>query len=325
MKDPIGFHSESNIADFSNNFVLWGIDGDFEFNNIAKEIKFVTTDHCGAIRIKEDEILPAFLMLQLEKSKHKYGFDRGLRASLKNMKNVSIDVPFNDEGIIDVEKQKNIISKYEYTYELREKISAFRNTLKSLNISLTSLFINSQITYLKIDDIFDSPPTNSGLKKKDVSLEYSKKYCIPVYSATMNEDAVFGWVSEDSKWKKYENILTWNKDGSSGFVFYRKGKFAPYEKVKLLKTKKEFTEELSYEYFKHVIQNKLFEEGYGFNIKCSMDKVLKLTIPIPLKQNGQYDLDKQNELAKIYSQIDTIRKNILEELDKIFSINIDLE
>ncbi|MDH3324828.1 MAG: SAM-dependent methyltransferase [Candidatus Peregrinibacteria bacterium] len=101
---PIALHNKSNITNFGNNFVLWGIDGDFEFNSMPKNMPFVTTDHCGAIRILNDYILPEYLMIQLDSVKSEYGFDRGLRASLKNMKKVKILIPFSSKGKIDIEK-----------------------------------------------------------------------------------------------------------------------------------------------------------------------------------------------------------------------------
>ena len=81
----IGNHTHSNIDNFNYNCVVWGIDGDFEFNYINKDNPFRTTDHCGTIRIKDDNILSEYLMIQLENAKYKYGFDRELRSSLKNM------------------------------------------------------------------------------------------------------------------------------------------------------------------------------------------------------------------------------------------------
>ncbi len=322
VKTPIGFQDQSNISNFDNNFVLWGIDGDFEFNAIPKNHPFVTTDHCGAIRILNNDILPTYLMIQLEKVKHKYGFDRELRASLENMGNVSIEIPFKTNGNIDIDKQREIISKYEYVFGLKKKVFDYKQKIKSLNVSVASLIADSKFGNVAISSILDSPPTNSGLKKKDVSLVSTHKNNIPVYSATMIENAVFGWVSEDSKWKKYENVLTWNKDGSSGFVFYRKNRFVPYEKVKLLKIKEEYNSDLSYHYLKYVIQNRLFEEGFGFSVKCSMNKVLKLNIPIPIGNDGMFDKNRQNEIASVYEDIDEIRQSILDELEKILNIDI---
>lgn len=134
VKVPVGLHTKSNITNFNNNFVLWGIDGDFEFNAIPKNTPFVSTDHCGTIRILSDEILPEYLMIQLENVKHKYGFDRGLRASIKNMKDVTIKIPFNEDGTINVAKQKEVIEKYEYIKELRGKILSYKEQLFEINV-----------------------------------------------------------------------------------------------------------------------------------------------------------------------------------------------
>ena len=133
VKIPNSYNNQSNISDFSNNFVLWGIDGNFEFNFIPKNKPFTTTDHCGTIRILNDNILPEYLMLQLEKVKHKYDFDRGLRSSLKNMQNVNIEIPFDIEGNIDIEKQKEVVEKYEYISKVRKIINEYKNQIEEFN------------------------------------------------------------------------------------------------------------------------------------------------------------------------------------------------
>ncbi len=136
VKTPVGYHSQSNIANFDNNFVLWGIDGDFEFNAISKDTPFVSTDHCGVIRVLKDELLPEYLMIQLEIVRHKYGFDRGLRASLKNIKEVAIKIPFNSDGSLNIEKQKEVIEKYEYVRELKNKINEYKNHISDLTVDV---------------------------------------------------------------------------------------------------------------------------------------------------------------------------------------------
>ncbi|MCE2695899.1 MAG: N-6 DNA methylase [Nostocales cyanobacterium LE14-WE4] len=134
VKDPIGFHTESNIDNFDNNFVLWGIDGNFGFNSIPKNTPFVSTDHCGTIRILNEFILPEYLMIQLENVKHKYGFDRGLRASINNMKDIVIKLPFHEDGIPNIEKQKEVVKKYEYIKDLKDKIATYKEQLFGINI-----------------------------------------------------------------------------------------------------------------------------------------------------------------------------------------------
>lgn len=121
--EPFGLIKTSNINDFKNNFVLWGIDGTFDFNVIEKNNPFATTDHCGCIRIKDDTILPYYLVSVLEQTSHVYGFDRGLRASLTNMKKVKIKIPLDKKGNFDSKAQEEITKKYLAIQEIKKMIN----------------------------------------------------------------------------------------------------------------------------------------------------------------------------------------------------------
>ena len=184
VKEPVGYHKQSNIKNFSHNFVLWGIDDDFEFNAIPKNTPFVSTDNCGTIRIKSDDIFPDYLMIQLEKIKHKYGFDRGLRASLNNMKFVSIKIPFKDDYSIDLDKQREIIQKYEYTSELINKVSLYKKQIERLNIEIINQ--ESKVSVEKISEIFLMNQGNAYYTKKEF---IGKGWFgnIPVYSSNTQE------------------------------------------------------------------------------------------------------------------------------------------
>ena len=84
---------------------------------------FATTDHCGAIEIKKDEISPEYLRFELDSIKHEYGFDRNLRASLKNMSNVKVKIPINKSGAFDKDTQQLIASKYETIDNIKRELS----------------------------------------------------------------------------------------------------------------------------------------------------------------------------------------------------------
>lgn len=134
--EPIGYHISSNISNFTNNFVIWGIDGCFEFNYLKKGTKFRYTDHCGAIRILNDDILPEYLMIQLDLAKKKYGFDRGLRSSLKNMEIIEIPIPYTPQGTIDIERQKEVIHKFNLVKELKSKFQEFQKIIDKTSINM---------------------------------------------------------------------------------------------------------------------------------------------------------------------------------------------
>ena len=132
---PFGFVEESNITDFGYNCVLWGIDGNFEFSVKQQGEIFATTDHCGVIRIKKPYILPEYLVYQLNLAKYKYGFDRSLRASLKNMNNIVINFPFTKEGEIDLNAQKLLTDKYKKCLKVQKEICTFLEQIYDNNIA----------------------------------------------------------------------------------------------------------------------------------------------------------------------------------------------
>lgn len=177
-----------------------------------------------------------------------------------------------------------------------------------------------------IKNIMDSPPTNSGLKRKDVLLHNKSEELLPVYSASKDEKFVFGWLTRNSKWRKYKNVLTWNKDGSSsGYVFYRKEEFIPYEKIKILKIKPKFENTFDYKFLCFIIQERLLASGFDFNFKCSMDRVMNITIDIPINEKNEFDLKMQQTLAKGYEKIYTLKKELQKTYEDIKKIKVNIE
>lgn len=134
--DPFVYSNSTNIIDASVDYVIWGIDGNFTFNVMPAGTIFATTDHCGAIKIKNPLIDPYFLAYVLEVNSHKYGFDRGLRASLKNMKTVIIDIPIDDSGNFDIDKQESVAQSLTYLKQLRKEISSKLDVIATQSILL---------------------------------------------------------------------------------------------------------------------------------------------------------------------------------------------
>lgn len=323
VKTPISYHSKSNISDFTHNFVLWGIDGDFEFNFIPKNTPFVSTDHCGAIRILENDILPEYLMIQLDKVKHKYGFDRGLRSSLKNMKTVLIEIPFDEKENIDIEKQREIIEKYEYVVTLKSKIAEYQKQIEDLNVEIDEEYS----TKLKaIDEIFDLKVKTNTSKFTKAFVEENKGD-IPVYSASKDFESVdYGYVKDNLQGIKYfENCLTWNIDGSIGKAHFRGGRFSLSEKVIPLILKEEVKDYLDIFFLKYAIESEFSKHSFGYTNKAGKSKIQHIKIPIPINSKGEFDLEKQKEIAEKYRKIEEFKKSISEEMNKISDMEIDYE
>ncbi len=317
VKTPISFHTESNIGDFSNNFVIWGIDGSFEYNFIPKNTPFVTTDHCGTIRILNDDIYPEYLMVQLERGKHKYGFDRGLRSSLKNMQDVTIEIPFDVNGYIDTEKQKEIIEKYECTSALRNKINNYKQQIEHLNIEILQ---NTNNEMIPINRIFNFT-RGRVISKGDLR---NNKGNYPVYSSNTKEEGLFGFINTFDF--DCEGI-TWTTDGIyAGTTFYRNGKFSITNVCGLMTIKEEYKHLLYLPYINEILSFRHISTGTdNKKVMTSVIKKEDIQIAIPVNSKGEFDLVQQQQIADKYRKIEQMKDNISAELDKISNLEINFE
>lgn len=317
---PFGYVKKSNIVNFGNDFVLWGIDGNFEFNIIRKGNFFATTDHCGAIKIKNNFILPEYLVAALISVKNEYGFDRSLRASLQNIARIQIKIPIikieTGETTFNIKFQNMVAENY-------CRLNSIRNMFLSLSARLQSQIIEIPETNLplelKVYQIFNlSLPTNHSGFNMDFILGHAGK--IPVYSTSQDAESVtYGFIEDNVKGiKYYEDCLTYNKDGSAGRVFFRQGRFAPSEKVVPLVLKPKYQSCVDYEYVKFMLERKALESSFQFSNKAAKRRVKEISIPFPvLKGSSEMipDIKAQKLIAKEYREIDEIKSKMIFKLD----------
>ncbi len=321
VKEPIGLHTKSIIQNFNNNFVLWGIDGDFEFNVIGKNKPFYPTDHCGVIRIKKDEILSEYLMLQLEKSKKHYGFDRGLRSSIKNMKEVVINIPFNSKNKIDEDKQIEVIEKYQFVTELKKTIENYKEQIIKLTIEVDSL-VDFDLAEFKLKDLFY---IEKGIAKYTRKYGNQNKGDNPVYSASNNSPLTY-----INSFDYDGQYLTWATNGFAGYMMLIDGKFSINGDRGLLKPK---SNNISISYVKNILEPLLRslakgrkgEKGEDEFTKVYPSMIENIAISFPVDKNNEPDIKSQIKIAEKYNKIEVIKKNIAEELDRILKTEIEFE
>ena len=161
---------------------------------------------------------------------------------------------------------------------------------------------------VKIDDIVDFPETNSHITKQFCMRNSGN---IPVYASSKDENAVLGYVADNlTGVKYYQNCLSWNRNGSVGYVFVRNHRFATNEDHRAMTLKPEYRSNLSMDYLKYEIEKELFRNGFSYTNKCGVDKIKGVVIRIPVDTNGNYDVNKQNELAIKYEKLSKIRNKI---------------
>ena len=110
--EPMGTIQHSNVKNFGVDSILWGIDGNFEFNRIPAGTVFATTDHCGTLQILDKTIDPVYLLSALYHRREEESFDRSFRASLANMRRLTVVVPVKPDGTFDQQAQREIAERF---------------------------------------------------------------------------------------------------------------------------------------------------------------------------------------------------------------------
>ncbi len=314
----VGFLKESNIKNFDNEFILWGIDGDFEFSYMKRGMIFATTDHCGAIRIKDDRILPSYLLYQLNLVKKHYGYDRALRASLNNMQSVIVRIPITEDGCFDTEAQREIAEDHTVIKDISDKMHSYKVKISSTEIDIN--LDNYVFGNVLIGELFDLPPIK-GLKAKFIRAHNGT---IPVYGGKM-EGQPIGYVKNDLKGVKYfENCLGWNREGSVGYVFLHEHKFTTNDHHRPLELKPEFISFVDMRYMKYEIQRVLLLQGFEWSKTASKAKVGKISIRIPIMGNGQYDISAQKEIVEKYRILENTQTELGKKLGEFSNIKVEL-
>jgi len=250
------------------------------------------------------------------------------------VKKILIPIPIDKNGNIDIEKQQEIIEKYEYVSSLKSKILNSKKQIENLNIEIISQEVNFKLE--NINDLFSMNQGNAFYTKKRI-IGNGWNGTIPVYSSnTQNNGLLMKMDLNQIKPNDlyYQYCLTWSIDGYAGKLFLRNQKNQKNQKKEeffftinnhcgILFPKKE---KLDLEYIKFIIQPLFFEKSKGYgNKKLGNNQIQDIKIPIPINSKGEFDLKTQKEIAEKHRKIEQIKKSISEELDKIANIEIDYD
>lgn len=331
--EPFGYVSNSNIEDFSFPAILWGIDGNFELNYLKPNLKFATTDHCGTIHILNEKIVPQYILYSLYILKEDLSFDRNFRASLFNMRNISVNVPIDSKGEFDVKKQYECIKKYQAILmkkgELKNQLAELINADISIPYSFDEFLDKYEELYVR--DIFDlSHTTNGSFFTK--SFVRANQGDIPVYGASKFEDDIgYGYIKDNLERVKYfSDCLTWNIDGSIG-IFYRNGRFSLSEKVIPLIVNSAYDKLLNRSYLRYAILAEVMKNPFSFTNKGNKTRLGDILIKIPISDD-KIDMKKQELISKYCEEIDRkndtlklLKNDIISSVEKIINKQVVLD
>lgn len=222
------------------------------------------------------------------------------------IKKTSISIPIDKEGNFDLEKQNEIVKKYEIVERRKKEIGEKLDYINEVEVD----FLNDSIYKTKqinLEDLFEVARGKS---------KYTRTYCknnggeYPVYSADNISPLCF--MNEYDYDGKY---LTVSVNGIAGVTKIIDGKFSTNaDRVTLIPK----DDKLDIEYISHILERELRKiakgrigiKGKNEFTKLSRKMIDEVKIPIPVNVDGEYDIEKQKRLANEFKVINYIKENL---------------
>ncbi len=262
-----------------------------------------------------NEYLKIILLNQL-KNKAK-GTDTGNKQQSLTNKQIlatKINLPIDFAGNYDIEKQKEIVKKYEIVEEKKKELQEKLDNFKDVQVDFMATEISEYKEY-KVGDIFDISLGDSKFTKS-----YSAKNIgeFPLYSGQTD-----GEYANINSYDYDGSYLTWAKDGLAGYIMYHDNeKFSITNHRGILLLKDEYSK-LNLEFLKIIIEpifrknikGRLGTEEKNEYTTLSKEMIIDIEdkLKIPIKEDGVFDLEKQREIVSKYKSIEEMKKSILEK------------
>ena len=234
-----------------------------------------------------------------------------------------IDKWWSEEEKIElgISEKKEKIGLLEFSTMIEDialSIKGFQEEIQELSEKKKS---NLKTEIYKVKDLFD---IDRGKSK------YTKKYGdknkgnYPVYSASNNAPLTF--INTFDFGGKF---LTWATNGFAGYIMLIDGKFSINADRGLLKPKHE---NINIQYIKTVLEPKLRELAKGRKGEKGEDEFTKVypsmienvEIEMFVDENGQFDIEKQNEIAEKHEYITELKAKIENYKKHIEELNIEI-
>ncbi len=239
------------------------------------------------------------------------------------IKRIEIVLPVKDDETYDFEEQQRMAGVY-------SEIEVQKERLLKRFFEIDELLIHiEEESDIKYEDI----PLNSFIKHDNGNSKYTKTWCqkhkgsYPVYSANNYEPIAF--IDEYDYDGEY---LTYSKNGCAGFITLIKGRFSVNADRCVMIIEDDFKDKIDLLYLKYYLEpyfrsnkkGRLGEMGKNefTKLNSSMIKGMNMQVPIPLTNDGSYDLCKQKEIAKRYMQVEEIKKGLMEKLVHLVNISV---
>jgi type I restriction enzyme M protein len=308
-----------NIRYFEN-CMTWNIDGSIGQVFIRKDRFSLSEKVIPLIPFEEykNKLNDLFLKIIIENQAIKENFGFTNKAGKDKLGNMILEIPILPNGEFDIIAQQNIIEKYNLINDLKLKVAEYKQNIKNIKVKIDNELENFEEP--KIKDIFD---VKKGLGKytRSYGQQHSGEY--PVYSGS-NITPIMHIDTYD-----YDGeYLSWVVDGFAGYMKVLTGKFSATGHKGIMVSK---DLNIDLDYVKFILEPILRESAKGRKGDNGASEYTNVApkivensiIKIPILKNGNYDIEKQKEIAKKYLMIEQIKVSIEEELSKIEKLSIE--
>jgi len=240
------------------------------------------------------------------------------KAWKSRIKDLFIKIPINENLEFDLEKQREIASNYEKNEKIKDRLRIMKEDLEDKNLIFKFIWNYEEVS---INKIFDLQRWKSLYTKQYWN---DNKWEFPVYSAWKEQLTSIN--TFDFDWE----YLTW---ATNWFAWYLKRinwKFSINADRWIFIPK---TQNIDIDFIKYSIQWDLrnltkwrvWDKWKNEFTKLSPDKIKdNILVKIPVKENWEFDLEKQKEIALKYEKIEKIQKTLIEELEYLEKVKVEI-
>lgn len=205
--------------------------------------------------------------------------------------------------------------------EFKEKIKLFSEYVKDQSDSFVPLNCSSKIVVKDFEDILNWKKGNSKLTK-----EFMRTHTgiYPVYTADTLGSLTSGIDIDTYMWEGECIRLTTNGQYAGTFSYIPDGKYSMNGDAGRIWIKEEYKDSIDLQYILCTLQDIRRKNGFEWVKKPKESDVLALRIPIPIKENGNFDKEQQKLIAKQYNYIEDLKATLKEQLDDLQSVMVKL-
>ncbi len=328
-----------NTNDYDGQFLTWATNG-FAGYMMLIEGKFSINGDRGLLKPKMPNINLLYVknivepkLRELAKGrKGENGSDEFTKVYPKMLEEVEIVMPIGIDGKFDLETQKNVVDKILYIEDIKSKIRLYEEQVSVIEIDIADK--NTYESYAVSDvfnfqDGFAFPSSIYTTKHSDIKLiriqDINKKSEPKIVRIPRD----FKFPNQAKFWVNKNDYLL-SLSGAAGFNLIKWSSEEGYlnQRITKITIKEEFKHSLIADY-ETVLISQIYAElnnlGKGANNNLTRKDIVNIKLKIPINRKKEIDKKVQVQIAEMCKKIEQIKKNILDELDRILKIEIDFD